>query len=200
MEAIIFDFDGVIHNTFDFHRGKIKEYFGVELSADEYRDMHNGNFYAHGVAELKEADWSGYSDFIRTDQTNLRIDAKMKEGLLALREHYALFIITSAVTRSVLDYLESNGLGGVFREVLGMDLHASKVDKFKMLFKKYALRSEDCLFVTDTLGDILEANEVGVKTIAVDFGFHGRETLKKGKPFKIVSSVAQLFEEVMSNT
>lgn len=35
--------------------------------------------------------------------------------------------------------------------------------------------------------------EVGVEVIAVDFGFHGRDRLEKGEPFKIVSS----FEDVL---
>jgi len=72
-------------------------------------------------------------------------------------------------------------------------MNKSKVEKFKYLFKKYKLKPEDCIFITDTLGDILEGNKVGVRTIAVDFGFHKRDRLEKGKPFKIVSS----FDEIL---
>lgn len=57
-----------------------------------------------------------------------------------------------------------------------------------MLFNKHDFNNEDCIFITDTLGDILEANKVGVKSIAVDFGFHERERLEKGNPFKIISN------------
>jgi len=86
-----------------------------------------------------------------------------------------------------------------FTEVLGVDFHKSKVEKFKYLFQKYDLKPEEILFVTDTLGDILEANKVHVRTIAVDFGFHDRERLEKGKPFKIISGFTEMLE-VIRNT
>ena len=47
-----------------------------------------------------------------------------------------------------------------------------------------------------TLGDILEGHKAGVRTIAVDFGFHGRDRLEKGEPFKIVSSFEEVMEEI----
>ena len=37
---------------------------------------------------------------------------------------------------------------------------------------------------------------VGVKTIAVDFGFHERERLEKGNPFKIVSSFDEMLKVI----
>jgi hypothetical protein len=40
MKAIIFDFDGVIHNTFAFHKNKIEEFAGVNFSEDEFKDIH----------------------------------------------------------------------------------------------------------------------------------------------------------------
>ena len=46
--------------------------------------------------------------------------------------------------------------------------------------------------MTDTLGDILTANKIGINTIAVDFGFHKKERLKKGNPLKIISKFEDL--------
>jgi phosphoglycolate phosphatase-like HAD superfamily hydrolase len=74
-----------------------------------------------------------------------------------------------------------------------METHRSKVEKFKYLFDKYKIEADECVFVSDTLGDVLEGHKVGVKTIAVDFGFHKKDRLEKGKPYKIVSS----FEEIL---
>ena len=82
---------------------------------------------------------------------------------------------------------------GLFKDILGVESHASKEEKFKMLFKKYKLNNKNCLFVTDTLGDILEAGKLGIPTIAVDFGFHERERLEKGKPLMILSK----FEDIL---
>lgn len=108
-----------------------------------------------------------------------------------------LFIISSGGARTISDYLKKNGVGEIFKEVIGMDTYRSKVDKFNFIFGKYHFTAADCVFVTDTLGDILEANTLNIKTIAVDFGYHNKETLSKGNPFKIVSNVPQLMEAVL---
>ena len=42
MKAIIFDFDGVIHDTFEFHRGKHQKFFGIDLPVQLFKDLHNG--------------------------------------------------------------------------------------------------------------------------------------------------------------
>ena len=46
------------------------------------------------------------------------------------------------------------------------------------------------------LGDLLEAHKAGIKSIAVDFGFHERERLEKGNPAKIISDFSELPEAI----
>ncbi|MFZ3015756.1 MAG: HAD hydrolase-like protein, partial [Minisyncoccia bacterium] len=57
---------------------------------------------------------------------------------------------------------------------------------------------KDVVFITDSLGDILEGNECGVKSIGVTWGLHGRETLKKGNPVAIIDDPRDL-EGVINN-
>ena len=194
IKAIIFDYDGVIHDTFHFHREQIKEFTGVDIPEDDFRDIHNGNFFVNKNEKLKDTDWIAYRDFIYEPQLKLKIEDKIKDNLIILSRDYDLLIVSSGGTKNISDYLEKNGLKGIFKEILGGDFYRSKVDKFNFIFKKYSLTPEDCVFITDTLGDILEANEIGIKTIAVDFGYHSRETLEKGKPFKIVSNFTEILD------
>jgi phosphoglycolate phosphatase len=196
MKVIVFDFDGVIHDTFAFHKKKIEAFAGVEFSDGEFRDIHNGNFFANKADKLKDTDWIGYRDYIYDEMSNMTIGGEMKQALLGLAEGHILFIISSGGTKNILDYLSKNGVGEVFKEVVGMDTYRSKIDKFNFLFAKYHFAPSDCVFVTDTLGDILEANTLNIKTIAVDFGYHNKETLSKGNPFKIVSSIAELLKTI----
>lgn len=67
-----------------------------------------------------------------------------------------------------------------------------------MVFAKYGVNSSNCVFITDTLGDLREASHTGVKAIAVDWGFHSRETLLKGEPFAIIDKPEEL-ESAVSN-
>jgi len=196
MKAIIFDFDGVIQDTFDFHKGNMERFGNIELSDNEFKDLFSGNFFANKVNKTQNIDWPAYTNFIYHGQSNLKIADETKETLLKLNKNYLLFIISSSKTKNIKDYLKNNKIVGIFKEVLGMDSHKSKIEKFKSIFAQYKLTADDCIFITDTLGDILEANAVGVKTIAVDFGFHDRETLSKGNPSKIVSSLDELMETI----
>ena len=65
-----------------------------------------------------------------------------------------------------------------------------------MLLDKYKITSEDAVFITDTVGDIVEARECGVRSIAVSWGFHEIETLEKARPAKIVSTPADLLRAI----
>jgi phosphoglycolate phosphatase-like HAD superfamily hydrolase len=189
IKTIIFDFDGVICDTFSFHRHKVGEFTGNLLSEDEYRDIHNGNFFHNEHKELANVDWQKYRDFIYKDQSQLIITDEVKETIRELSNSYDLFIVTSGGKKNISDILTNNGMGGIFKEILGLESHRSKVDKFNFIFDHYSISPADCIFVTDTLGDIVEANQLHIKTIAVDFGFHPKETLEKGKPLKIISNL-----------
>ncbi|PLX21511.1 hypothetical protein C0584_02485 [Candidatus Parcubacteria bacterium] len=192
MKAIIFDFDGVIHNTFEFHRTRVKNFTGIELNPEEYRNMHKKNMYLNIPKAFESVSWSEYSKFIHEDMANLKTRNKTKEAIRDLAKKHNLYIITSGTKKNISAYLERNKILDNFKDILGVETHKMKIEKFKYLFKKYKTKESECVFVTDTLGDICEANEVGVKTIAVDFGFHSREVLNEGNPFRIISR----FEEI----
>lgn len=194
MKAILFDFDGVLHDTFEFHREKIAEFTGSELSPQEYRDMHNGNFFGHAIPELRSVDWVAYRDSIEERFGDLEMTEEVREVLRRVSQGKQMFVVSAGGTRLIEAYLRRGGVGDLFREVLGGDFLRSKAEKFRYISEKYAFDIHDALFVTDTLGDILEAHEVGIKTIAVDFGFHSRETLEKGKPYAIISRFEELPE------
>jgi phosphoglycolate phosphatase len=190
MKTIIFDFDGVIHDTYEL----AYEIFGKGLTEEKFKDFLNGNFLEIKVSdEVKVIDEKSYE--LQAEAFKyLKIDKVIKKNLEKLAETHSLFIVSSNREGALNTYFQNNNLLHIFKEILGAESHLSKVEKFKYLFAKYAPKPEDCIFVTDTLGDILEANKVGLKTVAVDFGFHERERLEKGNPFKIVSS----FDEVLN--
>ena len=77
-------------------------------------------------------------------------------------------------------------------KIIGVQDRFGESGKPDELLKKYGLKKEECIFITDILGDILEANLAGIKTFAVNFGFHDEEVLKKGSPAKIISSFAEI--------
>jgi beta-phosphoglucomutase-like phosphatase (HAD superfamily) len=43
IKNLIFDFDGVIYSSQDYHVNKLNEVFGIGLTMEEYRDAGRGN-------------------------------------------------------------------------------------------------------------------------------------------------------------
>lgn len=75
-------------------------------------------------------------------------------------------------------------------------MHGSKIIKINSILKKYNIEPNDTVFITDTLGDIKEAKECGVKSIAVTWGLHDRETLEKGNPVAIIDDPRELLRVI----
>jgi len=191
MKTIIFDFDWVIHDTFEFHRKSIYDFFGIKLNPQEYKDVHNWNFFIN-VNKLFWVVWEKYRDFVYEDFINLKIDKNIKKTLEILSKKSDLHIVSSWWRQNMQDYLKNNWALQYFKEILWLEHAKSKVDKLNYLIEKYTLKKDEIIFVTDTLWDILEANELGLKTIWVDFWYHDKETLSKWNPFKIISSFSEL--------
>jgi phosphoglycolate phosphatase-like HAD superfamily hydrolase len=189
VRAIVFDFDGVIQNTFEFHRQKISKFTGHELSQDDFKGMHDGNFYNN---KYGYTNWNKYKDYVSDDLAKLKVEPKIKEELIRLHSHYSLFIISSGGENNILRYCIANGISHLFTRIMGFETDKSKVVKFNIVFNDYHLTNRETLFITDTLGDINEATELKIPTIAVDYGYHSRKHLMKGNPIKIISDFSEI--------
>jgi len=120
----------------------------------------------------------------------------IKAAIKELSDAYKLIVVSSTISAPINELLAKFDLSSFFIEVMGYEVQSSKVEKIKMVFSKYQTSAADCVFVTDTLGDIREAEKTGVGAVGVSWGFHDRETLLRGQPFAIVDSPAALPEAI----
>jgi len=197
MKAIIFDFDGVIHDTFELAYGLHKQ-LHPESSREIYRSYFDGNLFKKIGKKISQEAQDKFKELEFEAFKDLKLERGIREELEKLSKKFDLYIISSNSIRNLDLYFESNGFTNIFKETLTAESHKSKVEKFKILFQKYDLNSNSCIFVTDTLGDILEANKVGVRSIACTFGFHNEKRLKKGSPFRIVSNFKEIRKVIES--
>lgn len=189
IKALIFDFDGVIHDTLDLAYKVSKQIF-PEMTLAQYKNMFDGNFYRN--KKITSAVRKKFFKLQKQEFKYLQIEREIKNELLILKNEFDLFIITSNEEEILDIYFNNNGIAHIFKNVLGVETHYSKEEKFKIVLNESGLRKKECLFITDTLGDLLEADKAGIKSIAVDFGFHGRERLELGNPLKIVSDFGDI--------
>ncbi|MBI2582148.1 HAD family hydrolase [Candidatus Woesearchaeota archaeon] len=191
VKAIVFDFDGVLVDSFSacYIPASMKY---EDLSPEEYKSWFLGNIYEKKTTKkIKDETFdflTTYSTILSTIAPNQGVIDLLKE----LSKTHTLFINSSSPKKFIHDYLKKHDLDKSFVEILGFEVSTSKVEKFEYLFNKYNLKHHDCVFITDTVGDILEANHLNIKTIAVEFGFHDRKKLEQGKPFKIISNFQEL--------
>ncbi len=197
---VLFDYDGVLINTF-LDALAASHDIGVEMSADEYREMFKGNIYT----SVKKR-FAGISDDLNARFTeafgkrtqHLVIPSSMCELISALSLRYTLCIVSSGSESIIKRQLLNSHLLDCFTDVMGHETDTSKVVKIRSALRMYGSGRETCVFVTDTLGDIKEAQEVGVHTIAVTWGFHDEETLQEGNPESLVRTPSELQEKIES--
>ena len=183
---VFFDFDGVIADTFESNM-VINRLHSSDLSDDEYRAFFNGNVNTE-IAKRKDRlmpTEQFFSHYERSLQDAVLFSG-MDECLREISKQHELIIVSSTISPLIEAFLKRANLHEHFLEILGNDVHHSKVVKFKWALEKYNLTPSHALLITDTLGDIREADEVGLPSVAVAWGFHSPVTLETGNPYVIV--------------
>lgn len=193
IKLVIFDFDGVIVNEYAKHYEFLSKRIR-ELTEEEFKWIFEGNFHER-LENFKDRDLGkDEKNNLNEYKKTIKIKSDMVEFLKKLSKRYKLGIITSARESGTNSLLKNSGLEKTFVFVYGTETNKSKVEKFKRVFSEFDFKPEECIFVTDTVGDVLEAKKVEVKSIAIDFGYHERERLEKVKLFKIASSFSEVEE------
>lgn len=182
MKQIIFDFDGVIADTFDFHLGKINDIYKVGLTAEEYFDIHDGNFHANTNEKITHLDFTQYGHLVAEEQSRTVPFPGAIDSIIELSTLFRLHLVTSGWEAQIFPFLRHHDIFRCFSSLKCADVSTSKHEKLEQIVDSENNNADNFIFVTDTLGDILESNAVGIPTIAVTFGFHDEERLKKGDP------------------
>ena len=198
----LFDFDGVIADSFSVCM-KTARAVCSHITEEEYRSAFEGNIYEkhselltrhHGPECHHDLDW--FEIYTPMFETEAKIFPGVEEVITHLSHEYVLIVVSSSVHSPIQSLLEKHHLGRYFSEIMGHDVHPLKVEKIKMIFERYNTSADNCVFLTDTLGDMEEAKAAEVGAIGVSWGWHSRETLEKGNPFRIVEMPAEIPQAV----
>jgi phosphoglycolate phosphatase len=195
MKTILFDFDGVIVDSFQAAFGVHKNFRGDGFTENHYRDFHDGNIFKSGIVDEIVTEEEFYKNYIPKFMQLPMLEGVV-EVLEKLKERYNLIIISSTNSSTILEWLSKHNLAKYFTEIVGSDVHKSKEEKIKMIFDKYDVKASDCVFITDTLGDLREAAKAGVASLAVTYGFHEKERLRKGNPAGFIKSPQDMIQEI----
>ncbi len=163
-KIIIFDFDGVFVDDFDFHKRHIENFLGIKFDDKAFYDIHN---------------------VIRDEFLTLPIIEGMANVSKKAQEIAQSFIVSSGSENNIRDFFVTNGVCENLCTIYGVETNPSKEKKFEKILNETGIMADNIIFVTDTLGDIHEANTMGIASIAITWGFHREDTLLEGRPFAI---------------
>ncbi len=197
-KLVLFDFDGVLVNTIDFWFS-INQKYNPHLTREDYSQMSHGNFFESFEGEEPKVKFTPHPDYHEDYHQGIRnfnTPEKLKAAVKVLAEEFRLAIASSGTERSIAHLLENEGLLDFFPDILGYETHKNKTIKIKSLLEKYSVLPEHTVFITDTLGDILEGHGANVQSIGVVWGMHDRETLQKGNPAVIIDNPADLIPAI----
>ncbi len=191
-KLLIFDFDGVIEDTFELTFNLFKDPLPT-LTREEYRSWFDGN--VHNAIHTKEISTVDKYIFYKKYTEGLQrmsIGKPLKRALTTLHKNSAFSIVSSSLDDALCGYLRQNNIHSLFKHVWGMEKSTSKIEKLEELITLYALPKENYWFITDTLGDIHEAHSAGIQSVAVTWGFHSRARLEQGNPVAVVDTPEEL--------
>lgn len=193
-KILMFDFDGVIVDSFDLNLATHHTQTPT-TTPQQFRDMFRGNIFAAHHEEENLLENQRVLKFFSDYELGLmehQLVAGMAEVIKSLAKDYTLVIISSTMLGPINNFLTKHGLHKCFQEILGLEAERNKTKKIKMVFNKYQVSANECLFITDTLGDIKEAEKASVRSIGVSWGFHCREMLEEGVPIEIAETSEEL--------
>lgn len=201
-KLIIFDFDGVLADSFDCVFPLIKASMGsigLSLTKKQYLSFFIGNVH-HGFRDFIK-DKEKYLDFSKFRKENF--DKYYKPNLFhgsinflaEAEKRFTLTIASSNRRDNILKILKENNTHRVFSLILATTEY-TKEGMTKEILNKFNARPQETFIITDTVGDIKVAKKMGIKTIAVTWGFHSAKTLKSAKPDYLVKDFKMLYKQL----
>jgi len=196
---ILFDFDGVLADSFDLFSWAFLEAcrtHGVQgiRSRKDFLDLFDGNLYEEmerrGVGGSLQKDiLKEMAESLAHRSSEIRLFKGIPDTVTALARDAVLYVITSNLGEIVSRVLQNGGVTGI-KEIWGAEKETSKVRKIHRLRERHP----ECppFYIGDTSGDIREARKAGVGALAVTWGWHDRERLLRAGPDALFNSPAEL--------
>ncbi|MDP3792411.1 MAG: HAD family hydrolase [bacterium] len=207
IKLIIFDFDGVLADSFDTFYPLIRDamsHAGLSLTQNQYRDFFIGNVH-QGFKDFinNKKKYLAFSEFRKTNYDKYYYDGNGKvklfpgaiEFLRKIGKGYILTVASSGKEDNIKNLLEKNGVKKLFSLILANTAN-SKEGMIQEILYKFKAIPEETIMVTDTVGDLKVAKKVGLKTAAATWGFHSAKKLKLEKPDYLANSFKMLYKNI----
>lgn len=196
---IIFDFDGTIADSFPFALQTIAKAARKPLpnEADELAlrgitMLAMARRYGVGWLRLPGLYLGSRVDVVGHLQ-HVKLYAGMAELIKALHANgHQLYILSSNSPQTIRACLKQAGVEHCFTDIYGRVSIFGKAPMLKRLMRTHKLSKGKTIYIGDEARDLEATNAIGLRAIAVTWGFASRNHLEAHKPWAMVNSVADL--------
>jgi len=206
---LVFDFDGTMVDSLDSVVRKVNEVasrlgkkpFSEPAVEHLLTDGANSSlrtwplvrFLSGIVSKLIEADQQQHMDEMEPVPHLFSILRKLKD------RGYKMGIVTSNKGETVRQYLADQHVSDLFSFIYaGVGLYG-KDRLMKTMMTEQHLKPKQIIYIGDEPRDILTAHAVGVKAIAVTWGFQSKKALTRVKPDWIIKTPSELLSKVLQH-
>jgi len=199
-QLYLFDFDGVLVDSLSLYEKSVNlclDRIGQRPieTLEEFLDLFEENFFiAIARRGVDVAQFMAASKEVTPtlDYSVVKPVANFIPVLGELKKRSALVIISSNSSYAIRLMLTKYGFAPYFDDILGADFAFSKIEKIRHAMDRYSTNGNHSLYVCDTAGDVREAREADVRTVAVTWGWHPRSRLEKALPDVIIDDPKEL--------
>ena len=111
-------------------------------------------------------------------------------------EGYRLLVLSSNSTHNVRAFLRRNKLDTYFTHMYGGVGLFSKASALRKVMARNRVHVQDCIYIGDETRDIEACQSIGLRVIAVEWGFADPKFLEKHNPTALVKTPAELLPAI----
>ena len=190
MKLLLFDFDGVLVDSLDVYEKTVTQCLAqinhpLKRGRQEFLELFDGNFYemlAQKGVDLDKFMTTSVDILSQVNYSEIKPFDAMRPVLQELKKKHCLIVISSNDTPTIREALRLYGFEDIFQEILGSDFMLSKKEKILYAIKKYSVMPSDIYYIGDTIGDIKEGKQAGVRTIGITWGWHDKTKMVLSNP------------------
>lgn len=207
MAAIIFDFDGTIADSFEVIVGIFEQITKrpEKMTEDQMAELRG--YPVEIVAKRLNIPWWRLPFLVvqgRRKMSRHMGDIPVFEGIPKVIEElhaegHELFILSSNSKRNVNKFLKAHHLYKYFIEVRGNAGIVGKARVLKRLMRSNSLDMKNTIYIGDETRDILATRVIGMRIIAVSWGFANADFLESLHPTAMAhqpQDIVRILEEL----